>query len=313
MCEQYARELTKVAVAQICKDLNFDSISQSSCDTLADLLQRFIEEIGFRSHTLSELAGRTQTNFHDVRSVMKEMGFSIDDLFTYASLAEELPFRKPVPAFPLNKSQTEVDKDEKDEVEAAHKPQHPPHIPQYLPAFPLAHTYVRSQVQEEKVGDAKAIRKSKNKEKRQMETTLARLTEKLGNKPIINYDTAKRSMRGNPYLQQTKTWEAKRAEEARKNEPYTVAPTPIPRDNSILKSIQHNKHTSDEVMEDAKNKVYSELEESERVKKRQRAEQILNLEYQKDMIDQDLPGPPGTGDKSEKAPSRQNGPAVERM
>jgi hypothetical protein len=52
---------------------------------------------------------------------------------------------------------------------------------------------------DERVSDARLIRKRKSKEKRQVETSLAKLNEKLGNKPIINYDTARKS-RGNPYL-----------------------------------------------------------------------------------------------------------------
>jgi len=293
MCDNFARELTKIVVAQVCKELGFHSIHKSALETLSDILQKYIEEIGFRSHLKAELASRTESNFNDVRSVLKELGLSLDNLYTFAALSNDIPFNKDVPPFPIKKSfisaklgatkESTSETNQNGKVLEINIPL-PSHIPSHMPPFPEPHTYVQTAVFDERVSDARLIRKRKSKEKRQVETSLAKLNEKLGNKPIINYDTARKS-KGNPYLTPAKV---KLKEKAESKENVSTAAKLVP--TPLQKGLQ-KKDTMKNFVEDNEDnkKVYSELEESERIKKRQRAEQILSLQYEQDIVDHELP------------------------
>jgi len=305
MCAaHYVREMIKIVVAQICKEHSFQSIQESALDTLCDVLQKYVEEIGYRSHLKAELACRTECNFNDVRDVLNGLGVSLDDLYTFASFEHDLPFPKPVPSFPLKKSSSSI----KNEILTISPTQNgkaeetsplPPHIPKHMPPFPEPHTYVHtSLVSEERISDARLIRKRKSKEKRQVETSLAKLNEKLGNKPIINYDTARKT-RGNPFLNPAKIRTKESKTESKESTSTAAKVTPTPLQKGIQrKDTSNNKIMFDE--NDENKKVYSELEESERVKKRQRAEQILSLPYDLDVVDQELPIKPGAGPIVEK-------------
>lgn len=66
MADQYATAAARVAVSQLAEAAGFDAVHQSSVDTLADLLLRYINEVGSASHGYAELAGRTESNPLDV-------------------------------------------------------------------------------------------------------------------------------------------------------------------------------------------------------------------------------------------------------
>lgn len=55
MCESYGRSLLRVSVAQICQALGWDAVQLTACDLLADVLQRYIQQMGRVCHRHSEL------------------------------------------------------------------------------------------------------------------------------------------------------------------------------------------------------------------------------------------------------------------
>jgi len=242
-----------------------------------------LEEIGFRSHVKAEVACRTESNFHDVRSALKELSVSLDDLYMFAAISDELPFNKHVPQFPAKKvvstkDQTLNDNNNESQIFL-------PHIPKHLPPLPEPHTFMQTAVFDERVSDARLIRKRKSKEKRQVETSLAKLHEKLGNKPIINYDTARKG-KGNPYLSAVKVRTKESKSEFKESVPTALKIVPTP----LQKGLQRKEMGSRVAEENEENKkIVSELEESERLKKKQRAEQILDLQYNLDIVDHELP------------------------
>jgi len=312
MCDNFTRELSKVIVAQICKETGFQSIQECALETLCDVLQKYMEEIGYRSHWKSELACRTESNFHDARAVLKEMGVSLDDLYTFAALSDEIPFAKPVPAFPMRKTtpQTKQTEAKEQTTTSQHNGKEtdsslPPHIPKFLPPLPEPHTYVHTPVYDERVSDARVIKKRKSKEKRQVETSLAKLNEKLGNKPIINYDTARKTKVTNPYLNPPKV----RKTETKDNATTAVKVAPTPVTQPLKKEHNSSKH-QERAQEDDTKRVFTDLnEESERAKKRQRAEQILSLQYEQDLVDHELPNSKVPGEST----PINSGPIVEKL
>lgn len=66
MADAYAARAVRVAVAQLAEAAGFEAAQQSSLDTLADLLLRYINEVGSASHGYAELAGRTESTPLDV-------------------------------------------------------------------------------------------------------------------------------------------------------------------------------------------------------------------------------------------------------
>lgn len=53
-----------------------------------------IEEIGYTSHSISEVASRTESNFHDVLFAFSDLKVSISELMLFATQADEMPFSK---------------------------------------------------------------------------------------------------------------------------------------------------------------------------------------------------------------------------
>lgn len=173
MCDHFVRKLSKIFIAQVCHELGYSSIQESAWETLADVLQRYIEEIGFKSRFYAELNGRTECNFLDVKKSFDDLQCSLRDLFTFATNNEETPFAKGVvPAFPVKK--TKVDTSMK-----AEKKNTPDHIPPHLPPFPEEHTYKFTPIFGKKVSDDKTLKKVQNKQRREVENSLAKLHEKV--------------------------------------------------------------------------------------------------------------------------------------
>jgi len=112
-----------------------------------------------------------------------------------------------------------------------------------------------------------------------VETSLAKLNEKLGIKPVINYETFRKTQ---------------------------IAVTPVQRDSPYLKNVLYHKSNESERVEEKKS--YSEIEEIDRLKKRQRAEQILLLNYETEVLDSELSGNPSTSNNTSN-----NGPYVEKL
>ena len=46
MMDGFNRQVLRVAVAQICQSMGWDAVQKSTHDTLTDVLQRYLEEIG---------------------------------------------------------------------------------------------------------------------------------------------------------------------------------------------------------------------------------------------------------------------------
>jgi len=296
----YSRVAMQVVVAQVCKELGFQSIQESACEALAEITQKYIEEIGITSHKYAESTSRTESNFNDIRQALKDLHVSLDDLRTFALVADDLPFAK-----------DSADNNVLPSVQETEEKQSQPHIPDFLPPFPSPHAYIHTPVFEERITDAKLLRKAKNKEKRQIETSLAKLNEKMGTQPITNYDSARKSKitSVNPYMSQAVIVTEGKDSNTKSNLVKSLA-TPIQRDSSYMATVLVNTTVPVEEQEEPK-RLYTEVEESDRAKKRSRAEQILSLSSN-DSIDQEIP-PKGTAVPSSNNTSTVITPIVEKL
>jgi histone H3/H4 len=91
----------KVKAIQTCHLLLFHQ--KSACDALAEVMLRYISEIGIVVHQCAERAGRTEGNVHDILAAFDQLGTSMRSVMEYGTKSEEVPFARPLPRFPLQK------------------------------------------------------------------------------------------------------------------------------------------------------------------------------------------------------------------
>lgn len=66
MAESYARKVTSMLVGQMADVAGFDAAHGNAIDAVADVMLRFIQEMGRNSKTYAELQGRTDVNALDL-------------------------------------------------------------------------------------------------------------------------------------------------------------------------------------------------------------------------------------------------------
>ncbi|KAH3762649.1 bromodomain associated protein [Pelomyxa schiedti] len=252
---EYARRLLEVAIAQVLKGKEIDTAQTTALDTLTDVVQLYIEEIGLRAHRLTEHARRTQSNFSDVIAALGEMDLDESSLRLYLDAADEIPFPKDVPQFPLRK--------EIPAVPQLHEPvePQPPHIPEFFPRLPDKHTYVKTTIFCERTVNTNVIRQKKAKQQHQAEIALSQLVNRLNSAPVRP-----------PALQ---------------TPPTVLQPTPILERRMPIHPTSEEeiiKATSDGEDSDIERHINQTLpppatEEGERGKKRTKCDSILNLTH----------------------------------
>jgi histone H3/H4 len=187
----FARECARVGVAGIAQQVGFSGVQATAADTLANILHKYIEEVGHRAHLYAELAGRIEANFNDVRLTFDELGLDLRELSHYSATLDETPFPKAMPEWPVKKKKGRAAPGLKDPEEPL-----PPHIPPFLPAFPSKHAYIASPAYQERLEDATEVRRLRSKRRRQVEAAVTRLADHIAIAPITTYDHA-----DNPFLQ----------------------------------------------------------------------------------------------------------------
>jgi len=173
MSQEFPRGLMKLVIAQICQSYNFTSIENSACDALIDLLQRYIEEIGYYSNTYAQHAGRVDCNVNDILLGLSELNVSYEDLKQHFSHSQEilLPFERTIPKFPM------AQKTKKPKTLEASNYRPPPHILPHFSPFPEKHTYLNTDLLSVRETEPKEVQKTKLKERNQVQSGLLRIQE----------------------------------------------------------------------------------------------------------------------------------------
>uniref|UniRef100_A0A7S3HA90 Transcription initiation factor TFIID subunit 8 n=1 Tax=Spumella elongata TaxID=89044 RepID=A0A7S3HA90_9STRA len=154
MDDEYANEITKLAVARACLALGFKQCERSALDSMADILQNYMRMLGANAQEQAEISGRVHAGIQDLIPVLestrpkntnwKELrAFAFEDVKnpTQENTTKWYqPFPFDVPSFPVA---TSVDAISSSSLlgESGAKDLY---IPDHLPAFPPAHTYRRS-------------------------------------------------------------------------------------------------------------------------------------------------------------------------
>ncbi|XP_022879473.1 transcription initiation factor TFIID subunit 8-like [Olea europaea var. sylvestris] len=153
--DDFAQAIARIAVAQICESLGYQSFQQSALDTLSDVGVRYIREIGKNAMCYANLTNRNECNVFDVIQGLEDLGsvqgFSgasdynhclsgsgvVRDIIRYVYETEEFPFAHSIPTFPVVKGG-------KLYTSFAQIGENPPneYIPSWLPMFPDPETCV---------------------------------------------------------------------------------------------------------------------------------------------------------------------------
>lgn len=172
MSDAYARALARTASAQIAEASGFQGMKESVSDALAELMVRYLKELGSSSHAYAELAGRTQATFTDVVRALEDTGLDLDLIHEYVEKEEEIPFARTVPSFPVRKRAKRLPTfAERDELP-------PESVSAFLPAFPDKHTYKSTPAYDEHETDPKVQKELMDRQRKDSKRSLSSLKRK---------------------------------------------------------------------------------------------------------------------------------------
>ena len=90
--DEFITKLTKIAVLQISEDIgNEGGMRESSLNTLTEVIERLIQEIGSMAASFANANGRTECNYFDIESSLNEVGFDIQELVKFENNSYPLP------------------------------------------------------------------------------------------------------------------------------------------------------------------------------------------------------------------------------
>ncbi|XP_034939039.1 transcription initiation factor TFIID subunit 8 [Chelonus insularis] len=165
------RKILNHAVGSILAEAGFDNCEKQVLETLTEMLQCFIVEVGESSKNYCELASRTEPLIADVIVALINMGFRLDGLENYG----RRPNKTVLPSL-----QQQIQSKQLSILQAGVKQSHPSHIPAYLPPFPDPHAYIRTPTHKQPVTEYEAIREKAAVQKRDIERALTRFIAKTG-------------------------------------------------------------------------------------------------------------------------------------
>ncbi|XP_078053029.1 TBP-associated factor 8 [Augochlora pura] len=165
------RKILNHVVCSILVESGYDTGEKQALETLTEMLQSFIVEVGESARNYCELSGRTEPLIADIILALINMGIKLDNLETYGKRLN----RTVLP--PL---QQQTQSKQLNILQAGVKQGHPSHIPGYLPLFPDPHAYIRTPTHKQPVTEYEAIREKAATQKRDIERALTRFIAKTG-------------------------------------------------------------------------------------------------------------------------------------
>ncbi|CAN7989051.1 unnamed protein product [Ixodes hexagonus] len=103
MAAQFSRSILKVSVAQICQNIGWHAVHQSTLELLADILHRYVLEIARTAQAYSNQDGRTEPNLDDLSLAFHDLGILLSELEEFTSNVEPVPFAQRIPQFPVGR------------------------------------------------------------------------------------------------------------------------------------------------------------------------------------------------------------------
>jgi len=266
MANGYIRELLKIVIAQICQSMDCEGIEQSACETMVDILQHYIEELGYLSHMYAEHAGRIECNFNDTLLAVKDLQVSMKDIMLFHSQVEDVPFARAIPRFPMGPNQ-------KRKKVLTSSDALPGHIPLYFPPYPDKYSFVNTPLYVEREKDRKKLRSRKNKERTQLEDNLTKFHTSVDTTNLTNYDNTQGIISSDFSKIQVSP---------SSGESFTQ-PTPIDADSPFI-TLLYQSRTDIPTTTPTETESQATLQKDK--EKQHHVESILSLNHDKNVIDQ---------------------------
>ncbi|XP_066586888.1 transcription initiation factor TFIID subunit 8 [Prorops nasuta] len=165
------RKILNHVICSILMECGYDFCDKPALETLTEMLQSFIVEVGESARNYCELSGRTEPLIADVILALINMGIKLDNLENYGKRTNRTV---------LPQLQQQTQSKQLNILQAGVKQNHPPHIPNHLPAFPDPHAYIRTPTHKQPVTEYEAIREKAATQKRDIERALTRFIAKTG-------------------------------------------------------------------------------------------------------------------------------------
>ncbi|PRQ53355.1 putative bromodomain associated domain, transcription factor TFIID, subunit 8 [Rosa chinensis] len=218
--DEFARAISKIAVAQVCEIVGFQTFQLSALETLSDVAVQYIRNVGKTAHLYANLSGRTDCNVFDIIQGLEDLsmaqGFAgasdinhclassgtVKEISQYVTETEHVPFAYSTPQFP-------VIKDRKLTLSFWQSGEETPgeHIPTWLPAFPEPHTYSQSTTCNERATEPDSAIVEQEKQQRNVERATLNFQRRLVcngmEGPSVDpgdVEKAKQARENNPFL-----------------------------------------------------------------------------------------------------------------
>ncbi|KAM1112370.1 hypothetical protein FF1_045201 [Malus domestica] len=218
--DDFARAIAKIAIAQVCEIVGFQTFQLSALEKLSDVAVQYIHNIGKTAHLYANLAGRTECNVFDMIQGLEDLGLvqgflgasdvdhcltssgTVREIAQYVAETEHIPFSYTIPQFPVVKDRNLNPSFWQSSVETPGE-----HIPSWLPAFPEPHTYAQSPILNERAIEPQTDMVEQEKQQRNVERSLFNLQRRLlcngSEGPSVepeDADKAKQARESNPFL-----------------------------------------------------------------------------------------------------------------
>ena len=165
------RTYLRVAVSGLLTELGFTSAETVALETLTELTQSFISELGRSTRSFCELANRVEPVSADVVLALVEMGVPVSGVQGYATRSQRVSLAAPSQL--TTPKQTSI-------LHTGNNKKHPSSIPDNLPEFPDSHSYIRTPTHRQPVTDYEMVREKAASQKRDVERALTRFIAKTG-------------------------------------------------------------------------------------------------------------------------------------
>ena len=187
------RQCLNISLATLLTEIGFDKVEPMALETLGEMTQSFLHELGRSGKAYCELACRVEPLGADVLLALSEMGQSGPGGCNPTSLLDyaRRPGRKTLgqPQTAVQPKQTSMlhtgdrRKDGRGKASTAV-------IPDYLTEFPDAHSYIRTPTHRQPEADYETVREKAASQKRDVERALTRFIAKTCGKThsLFNHD-----------------------------------------------------------------------------------------------------------------------------
>ncbi|XP_072304970.1 transcription initiation factor TFIID subunit 8 [Eucyclogobius newberryi] len=165
------RRTLQVAVSALLTESGFESAEKAAVETLTEMMQSYISEIGRCAKAYCEHTARSVPTLSDAVVTLIEMGLNVDTLPVYAKRSQRMVITAPPVTNPPVTPKA---------LTAGQKRTHPTHIPSHFPDFPDPHTYIKTPTFREPVCDYQVVREKAATQRRDVERALTRFMAKTG-------------------------------------------------------------------------------------------------------------------------------------